>query len=126
MEIIDIHNLRQHEMTDPDHLRWVHASITDLQVIKRPILVDKISGVILDGHHRCKVLQDLGLTKIPALLVDYESDDITVLPRRKDIPIDKKKVLEMGLSKNVFPSKTTKHIFKHKITDYDVPLDYLH
>ena len=45
----------------------------------KPVLVDSVTGSLLDGHHRLSVAQELGLSKIPAICLDYlSSEDITL------------------------------------------------
>ncbi|AAY80819.1 ParB N-terminal domain-containing protein [Sulfolobus acidocaldarius] len=43
-----------------------------------PIIVDKNSMVILDGHHRYYASLSLGLPKIPAIMIDYNSEQVEV------------------------------------------------
>lgn len=43
-----------------------------------PIVVDRNSLTILDGHHRHQAAVILGLDKIPVILVDYLSEDIKI------------------------------------------------
>ncbi len=43
-----------------------------------PIIVDKNTFTILDGHHRTEVFRRLGLKKIPAILIDYKQDYVSV------------------------------------------------
>ena len=91
---------------------YAHFASRNRKMIAKPILVDSRSHVILDGHHRWWVCKQLGMEKVPCYLIDYLHDDsIRVLPRRADIPVSKQAVIAMGLSGNVFPHKTTKHVY---------------
>jgi uncharacterized protein (DUF1015 family) len=82
---------------------------------KVPLLIDSRTKTILDGHHRCYAANRLRLKNIPCHEVDYLKDEsVQVHPRKSDIPVDKKKVIEMALSPKVFPHKTTRH-------EYDAP-----
>lgn len=79
----------------------------------KPILIDRATGVILDGHHRFWICKNLGCTHVPCIAVDYLRDaSIRVLPRRKDVPVSKETVIQMGLSGKTFPPKTTKHVYQ--------------
>jgi len=85
----------------------------------KPVLVDSITGSLLDGHHRLSVAQELGLSKIPAICLDYlSSEDITLelWPNTDFDTISKMMVIEMCKSEDLFPPKTTKHT-----TMYDLP-----
>ncbi len=57
--------------------------IENINMLKRfckivPIVVDRSSLTILDGHHRHQAAVILGLDKIPVVLVDYRSEDIKI------------------------------------------------
>lgn len=90
-----------------------------------PVLADKKTFVLLDGHHRLLALKELGIRRIPALLVDYRGRDIKVKPRRKKIPVNKKAVISNALSNKLFPPKTTKHVMKKGVEKCDIPLELL-
>ena len=85
----------------------------------KPVLVDSLTGSLLDGHHRLSVAQELGLSKIPAICLDYlSSEDITLelWPNTDYDTITKSMVIEMCESGDLFPPKTTKHT-----TIFDLP-----
>ena len=93
---------------------------------KEPIIVDKNNLVILDGHHRFNSCKLLGFIKIPCVTVDYFNDPkIRVIARRKEFIINKKIVINMGLSKNVFPTKTTKHYIPYRVKKLKIPIKKL-
>ena len=85
----------------------------------KPVLVDSVTGSLLDGHHRLSVAQELGLSKIPAICLDYlSSEDITLelWPNTDFDSITKSMVIQMCESGDLFPPKTTKHT-----TIFDLP-----
>ena len=78
----------------------------------KPVLVDTRTGSLLDGHHRLSVAMELGLSKIPAICIDYlSSDNITLdlWPSSELENITKLMVVEMCESDSLVPPKTTKH-----------------
>ena len=77
LKCVKISKLKPHEATIPD---LVENIIDDLRRrgLKYPIIVDSSTYVIIDGHHRVEAFKKLGLEKIPALLIDYRSDIVTV------------------------------------------------
>ena len=78
----------------------------------KPLLVDSVTGAILDGHHRYSVAICLELTKVPAIVIDYlNCDDISVdvWPNCGLSYITKQDVINMSLSENLYPPKTSKH-----------------
>ena len=85
----------------------------------KPVLGDSVTGSLLDGHHRLSVAQELGLSKIPAICLDYlSSEDITLelWPNTDFDSITKSMVIQMCESGDLFPPKTTKHT-----TIFDLP-----
>lgn len=123
---VPINKLNQHEKVDAKHLKFIKNKIKKAGIFKEPIIVDKEYLVILDGHHRLNSCKELGLSKIPCLLVHYLNDPkIRVTARRKEYNITKNKVIEMGLSKDVFPHKTTKHYIPHRVKNLKIPINEL-
>jgi hypothetical protein len=102
--------LREHEQIEPQRLSQIIEEIRREGTLRHPILVDKRSGVILDGHHRFRAYKELGFATIPCVLVDYRSDIVSVRPRRPDISVSKDEVIRRALEGHPFPPKTTQHI----------------
>ena len=78
----------------------------------KPLLVDSVSLTILDGHHRYDVARCLNLSKVPAIMLDYLNDErisVTVWPGREIESISKQDIVDMGLSSDLYPPKTSKH-----------------
>ena len=85
----------------------------------KPLLVDMNTGAILDGHHRLSVARELGLSKIPAICLNYLSSEEIILelwPSSVLESITKSMVIDMCESDDLFPPKTTKHT-----TIFDLP-----
>lgn len=102
--------LREHEQIEAERLREILREIQREGRLREPILVDKHSGVILDGHHRFHAYQVLGFQTIPCLLIDYQSDLVEVRSRRPEIYVSKAEVIRRALSGELYPPKTTRHI----------------
>ena len=85
----------------------------------KPLVVDKKTGSLLDGHHRHSVACLLNLNSVPAICVDYFSDESIIVetwPNSELDGISKKDVVEMSMSDKLYPPKTSRLIFS-----YDVP-----
>ncbi len=76
--LIEIAKLHDHEEIKPQHLDELCEEIKKDGEIKYPIIVDKYSNVVLDGHHRFYALQRLGCKYAPAFVVDYYDPHIKV------------------------------------------------
>lgn len=76
IHFIDTDVLKPHEALDPLELELFVKSINEKGVFYKPMLVDKTSFVILDGHHRWVGLKEMGVKKIPCILLDYFDGEI--------------------------------------------------
>lgn len=65
MFLIANYQLRSHGKIDKINLKKSQKQIFVESFINRPRIVDKNTMIILDGHHRFKVLQMLGFTTLP-------------------------------------------------------------
>jgi len=104
--------LREHEEVNPRHLEALKARIQADGMLKRPIVVDRETHVILDGEHRFNALKQLGCTRIPLVFVDYSSSSIQVKAWRREERVAKQNVIEAGMSGRKLPFKTSKHLIR--------------
>ncbi|MEM1550822.1 MAG: ParB N-terminal domain-containing protein, partial [Candidatus Bathyarchaeia archaeon] len=81
-------------------------------VLKKPIVVDETTKVIIDGHHRVEALRLLGCKRVPACCVDYTCNEIGLKSNPEDLKITKDKVIEAALRNSPFKPKTTWHYIK--------------
>jgi len=128
---VDIEWLKPHEkVVNQERVDALIDAISRWGAYRKPLLVDRDSGSILDGHHRYFAAQGLGLKKVPAALVDYLKDDsitVDVWPGDHGISkISKQDVIDMCLSADVFPPKTSRHTFAEPLSPIFVPLEDLH
>ncbi len=78
LEVVETKALRLHEEIIPELLARLVQDVEKEGVIHHPIIVDKDSLVVLDGTHRVEAFNSLGLSCIPACLVDYMDPRIKV------------------------------------------------
>lgn len=109
IKILTISELKPHEEVSRRRVLEVIKMIKKAGKFTEPILVEKNTFVILDGHHRVEAMKILGYKKIPAKLVNYV--DVSVSLRRKNLPsqIIKEVVLYLASKNIVLPQKTTRH-----------------
>ncbi|MHA1615812.1 MAG: hypothetical protein ACTSX9_00635 [Candidatus Njordarchaeales archaeon] len=113
LAVVPLRALYIHEEIVQEFLDKLIISLTESNVFKHPIIVDKNSNVILDGMHRYQALRLLGYNYIVACLVDYNHSAIKIgrwhrviegkLRERELIKIinflEKKQVSEISLEK---------------------------
>ena len=127
IEVLDIETLRGHEEVIPSNLKSRIAKLQERGFYK-PIIADRSSLVILDGHHKWTAARNLGLARVPVLLVGYLVDrsvEVDVWPDCGKSSITKQEVLEMGMSDSLFPPKTSRHTLPFKIPSISIPLSDL-
>ena len=127
VEILDIGSLMGHEEVIPSNLESRTAKLLERGFYK-PIIADRSSLVILDGHHKWTASRVLGLARVPVLLVDYLVDggvEVDVWPDCGKASITKQEVLDMGISGDLFPPKTSRHSLPFKIPSIGIPLSEL-
>jgi len=122
---IEIKLLKPHEEICPVHLRNLQNEIKKDGCVRDPIIVDKNTMVILDGHHRWNLLLSLGAEFCPCCLVDYQSDEIGVACWREGEKIKKEQVIAAGLTGKLLPQKTSRHIIPARPLGLNIPLDEL-
>jgi len=107
---IDLEALKEHEEIRPEYLEELKNEILSDGILKMPIAVDRTTYIILDGHHRLHALKKIGCKKIPAILVDYHSTEIEVIPWREGERVTKEMIIDTALSGKRMPPKTSRHM----------------
>lgn len=72
IKIVNNRLLKQHEKIRTGHLNKLQKKIAADGCITDPIIVDKNTMVILDGHHRFNAIKRLGLTHSPVFLCQLQ------------------------------------------------------
>ena len=121
VRLVPVEWLKAHEEVKPKNLEKLLEMTLKWDGFTKPLIADKATGTILDGHHRFGVAQRLELARIPAVCIDYLNDDTVQLelwPASELESITKQEVIDMALSANLFPPKTT----RHRISDHLPPI----
>ena len=68
IQLVPNHLLKQHEQIRKRHMRALLRQIKHDGYLNNPLIVDKKTMIILDGHHRYNALKDLGMVSSPVYL----------------------------------------------------------
>jgi hypothetical protein len=120
--------LKQHEEIKPRNRDKLLEMTKRWGGFTKPLIVDKRTGAILDGHHRYSIAGELNLARVPAICVDYLADErieVDVWPASELKSITKQEVIDMRLSGNVYPPKTSRHTIADHLPPIHVPLEIL-
>lgn len=110
--LIEVSKLLPHEEIKQKKFRKLIDLVKKRGGLYEPILVDRETKTLLDGHHRYNTALHLGLKFIPGIEVDYLEDksiQVESWPGKEEMKITKESVLSMAKSENLFPPKTSKH-----------------
>jgi ParB-like chromosome segregation protein Spo0J len=112
LKLIEPGELLPHEDVDIARVQDVAREIRAARFFYPPLLVDRSTRVILDGHHRWRASAELGLRVLPCWCVDYLQDPlIRVMSRRPQIDVSKEAVIKTALAGTTYPRKTTRHMY---------------
>jgi L-serine kinase (ADP) len=120
--LVPIGKLLAHEEVDEESVAELIAELGRTQVFADPIWVARDSLVILNGHHRVEALRRLHAARVPAWLLDYETDLVSLEPWRPGLPITKTEVVRRAQDGRLFPPKTTRHGVRVPLEPRPTPL----
>jgi len=83
-------------------------------VWQTPILVERSSLVIMDGHHRRAFAIAHKLARVPCILLSYS--DVVLGSRREDQDINPQEVIKRGMQGRLYPPKSTRHTVINNLT----------
>ncbi len=128
VELLDINWLKAHEEVHQKKVIELFEMTLRWGGYTKPLLIDRETGTILDGHHRYEVGKKLKLKFIPAIVIDYLEDDridVTTWSNSNMKRIEKTDVINMALSGKLFPPKTSKHSLSEYLPPIMIKLDDL-
>jgi len=121
VRLVPVEWLKAHEEIKIKNMEKLLEMTLKWDGFTKPLIADKATGTILDGHHRFAVAKRLELARIPAVCIDYLNDDTVELelwPASSLESISKQDVVDMALSSDLYPPKTT----RHSISDHLPPI----
>jgi len=123
---VKIQELLPHEHYRPFRAKQLAGEIHKDGKLRRPLLADRKTYVLLDGHHRLAALKRLGCKKARVLLVDYQSKAVRLYPRKKNLSINKRQVVSCALRHRLYPVKSTRHLVAGGRKTIKTPLQELY
>ena len=121
VRLVPVEWLKAHEEIKLKNMEKLLEMTLKWDGFTKPLIADKATGTILDGHHRYAVAKRLELARIPVVCIDYLNDNTVELelwPASELESITKQDVIDMALSSELYPAKTT----RHRISDYLPPI----
>ncbi len=128
VDLVHLDTLRPHELTIPKKVDELEKMTNRWNAYVLPLVVDKKTGVILDGHHRHQVAIRLDLKRLPCVQVDYMGDDsieLGVWPNCGRESITKEEVVQAGIDGELLHPKTSRHRLPDHLPPISVSLTRL-
>ena len=128
VQLVPLEWLKPHEEIKPRNRDKLLEMTKRWGGYTKPLIVDKVTGAILDGHHRHSIASELNLAQIPVIAVDYLNDDrieVDVWPSAPIESLTKEEVIAMSLAEHVFPPKTSRHRMADHLPPIHIPLEQL-
>jgi len=128
VQLVPVEWLKPHEEIKPRNRDKLLEMTKRWGGYTKPLIVDRVTGAILDGHHRYSIALELNLAKLPVIAVDYlldETIEVDVWPSAGVDSLTKEEVIAMSLSGEVFPPKTSRHRIADHLPPIHVPLEVL-
>ena len=128
VELVPLEILRPHEQILPKKVDQLEKMTHRWNAYTKPLLLDRLSGTILDGHHRYHVALRLELICVPCVFIDYLEDDsieLDVWPNCGRDTVTKQEVIDAALSGILFSPKTSRHRLSDHLPPIAVPLSRL-
>lgn len=123
--LIDVATLLPSECHNEQRAVGLEKKIREEGLWTRPLFIDRITRVVMDGHHRLAASRRLGLTVLPCFALDYDDPDVSVSRWENDEPISPEEILAAGTCGKLLPYKTTKHLISRSWSFSPIPLELL-
>ncbi|RQS60695.1 hypothetical protein DID96_34185 [Burkholderia sp. Bp8963] len=113
IELIPTEQILPNEEHDETRVLEVLDSIERSGRWTAPIVLERRSLAVMDGHHRLAAARRLSLQRVPCVLLDYAQ--VGVETRRPDFRVDGEQIVARSRARVLYPPKTTRHIFPQSL-----------
>jgi len=120
--LVPVADLREHEEVVESKVRALARELERERVFTEPIWVARGSLIILNGHHRAAAARRLGAERVPAWVLDYDSDLVRLDRWTPGPPISKDEVVRRAATGEKFPPRTTRHSLAVPVPSRPTPL----
>lgn len=130
--LVPIEDLRPLERVFPAHLDRIADALNRDGIVRKPIIVDRATGAVMDGSHRYAALLRDGYRLAPVRWADYDDENIRVGSRLADRmhttgpTLTKQDCRAAVKAGRLLAARSTRHFFPWPKTDDPVPLSDLH
>jgi hypothetical protein len=123
--LLDIDKIGPTEETDLGHVNSLVNAIQISGVWTHPLLVDDVVCALMDGHHRYRAAQRIGLRTVPVALLSYDDHRVRLEAWRPGETYTPERLREIAGTGALLPQKSTRHVIDMPLPYCCVPLDAL-
>jgi hypothetical protein len=116
---------RPSEEVDAAHVRRLAEAVRQSGIWLAPLPVEEDSGLVMDGNHRLQVARQLGLKRLPCVLLRYGDRRLRVRCWKTGRPFSLDELRGIVALPAVLPYKTTRHSFDPPLPETEIPLGLL-
>ncbi|MBN3845491.1 MULTISPECIES: ParB N-terminal domain-containing protein [Burkholderiaceae] len=120
IEFIDPERILRNEEHSAAHAEELANAMKYSGLWRVPILLEKESLAVMDGHHRLAAARSLGLIRVPVLRLDYQH--VEVVATREGFTVTPDEIVMRARQGNLYPEKTTRHMFSSPIPNCNISL----
>lgn len=116
----------QSEQVDPANVTRLCESIVRAGHWLEPIIVERSRGIVMDGNHRFTAALQLGLKRVPCILLDYSDPRVCVRHWQTGQAFEVAQIFSTIARGEIFPYKTTRHAFEPALPVVAIALERLY
>lgn len=121
IEFVDPAIILCNEEHNAAHAEELATAMRDSGLWRVPILLEKESLAVMDGHHRLAAARSLGLNRVPVLRLDYRY--VEVVASRDGFTVTPDEIVTRARLGKLYPEKTTRHTFSSPIPNCNISLE---
>lgn len=120
IHLVPIGRIRPSECHDPKQATVLAKMMRDKGVWHTPVMLERRSLTVMDGHHRLAAARLLELKFVPCLLLDY--NQVEVNTARAGYLVTPQEIVRRAQMEDLYPPKTIRHLFSSPLPPCDLSL----
>lgn len=125
LDLVPVSALKPSEQINLERAEALMHQIKDMGRWVRPLLIERDSKLVMDGHHRLFSAQKLGLVYVPAVQLSYDDPRLSVTRWADSSPMDYRDITQAALTDTLLAYKTTRHVLRADLPLCDITLNSL-
>ena len=126
VELVPLNQIHCTEAHNESRVAQLCSKIKTDNMWTNPIIIEKTTALIMDGHHRFAAAKQLGLSHVPCIKLDYDDQRVELSFWRDNLQPSVNDILALKGSGEVLPYKTTRHVFNPTIGNCRIKVDLLY